>query len=174
MLFVLKSNFYGGAVFFFKKYSIFCFCVLLIACSSSSQPAKVEPIALEVFKSPNCGCCGQWVTHLEEFGLVPTINNQDTLDTIKEKLGVPSNLQSCHTGVSRNGYFFEGHIPAKIITEFLANPPADMIGLTVPGMPAGSPGMEMGGRFNPYSVYWVKKDGSTGVYRKVGLLQDQY
>ena len=73
-------------------------------------------------------------------------------------------MQSCHTGVSADGYFFEGHIPAKFVTAFLANPPENAAGLAVPGMPAGSPGMEMGDRFNPYSVILVKKDGTTEVY----------
>jgi len=75
--------------------------------------------------------------------------------------------QSCHTAVSSHGYVFEGHVPARHIKAFLANPPADAIGLAVPGMPLGSPGMEVGSRFDPYEVLLLKKDGSSEVFARV-------
>ena len=77
------------------------------------------------------------------------------------------NLRSCHTAVSSQGYAFEGHIPARDSHQFLANPPADGIGLTVPAMPVGSPGMEVGDKFMPYRVLLMKKDGSTEVFASV-------
>lgn len=159
---------------FLSKNLIFSVFVTLAACSSSSEPEMRDAIAIEVFKSPTCGCCGKWVAHLEESGFNPAVRNENSLESTKKKLGVPTNLQSCHTGVSANGYFFEGHIPAKLIAEFLANPPENAAGLAVPGMPAGSPGMEMGDRFSPYSVFLVKKDGATEVYAKVNAMEAQY
>lgn len=159
---------------FLSKNLIFFVFFTLAACSSSSEPETRDAIAIEVFKSPTCGCCGKWVAHLEESGFDPAVRNKNSLESIKKKLGVPANLQSCHTGVSANGYFFEGHIPAKLIAEFLASPPENAAGLAVPGMPAGSPGMEMGDRFSPYSVFLVKTDGTTEVYAKVNAMEAQY
>lgn len=149
----------------------------ILACSESSapeSPAVAETISIEVFKSPTCGCCGKWVSHLEEHGFEPTIRNQNSLVAIKKKHNIPENLQSCHTGVTSDGYFFEGHIPAKHIAAFIANPPEGAIGLSVPGMPTGSPGMEMGDRFTPYEVLLVKANGSTEPFAAVTSLEEQY
>lgn len=152
--------------------------VALAACSDSSLPEEnagvSKGLAIEVFKSPTCGCCGKWVSHIQENGFDPTIRNRNSLDAIKKKLNIPRELQSCHTGVTAEGYFFEGHIPAKHITAFLANTPEGAIGLAVPGMPAGSPGMEMGDRFTPYEVLLVKADGSTEPFFAVSSLEEQY
>ncbi len=152
--------------------------VALAACSDSSLPEENANVskgrAIEVFKSPACGCCGKWVSHIQENGFAPTIRNRNSLDTIKKKFNIPSQLQSCHTAVTVEGYFFEGHIPAKYITAFLANPPEGAIGLAVPGMPAGSPGMEMGDRFSPYEVLLVKADGSTEPFAVVTSLEEQF
>ena len=73
-------------------------------------------------------------------------------------------MRSCHTAVTSDGYVFEGHVPAKYIAQFLANPPSEAIGLAVPGMPMGSPGMEYQNKFSPYQVMQINKDGSTAVY----------
>ncbi|WP_269620255.1 DUF411 domain-containing protein [Zhongshania sp. BJYM1] len=149
-------------------------CVLLKAgiVFAESIPAAVS--ALDVFKSPSCGCCGKWVDHLEEHGFTTKVYHPGDLDQKKVALGVPRNLSSCHTGVSENGYFFEGHVPASVVASFLANPPADAAGLAVPGMPVGSPGMEMGGRFTPYSVILVKNDGTTEVFARMESYNDQF
>ena len=133
-----------------------------------------QGIAIEVFKSPTCGCCDKWVSHIEGNGFAPTIRNRNSFDDIKKQFNIPANLQSCHTGVTSDGYFFEGHIPAKYIVAFIANPPEGAIGLAVPGMPAGSPGMEMGDRFPPYEVLLVKADGSTEPFATVSSLEEQY
>ncbi len=152
--------------------------VALAACSDSSLPEEnagvSRGLAIEVFKSPTCGCCGKWVSHIQENGFDPTIRNRNSLDAIKKKLNIPPQLQSCHTGVTADGYFFEGHIPAKHITANLANPPVGAIGLAVPGMPAGSPGMEMGDRFTPYEILLVKADGSTESFAAVSSLEEQF
>lgn len=94
-----------------------------------------------------------------------TLDSQD-LNPIKEKYGISPSHQSCHTGVA-GGYIFEGHIPAPIIQQFLSEKPGNAIGLSVPGMPIGSPGMEMGDRIDDYDVIMIKKDGSSEVYQRI-------
>jgi hypothetical protein len=89
------------------------------------------------------------------------------LNPIKTQYQIAPRYQSCHTAVSSKGYVFEGHVPARHIKAFLANPPADAIGLAVPGMPLGSPGMKLRDRFDPYEVLLLKKDGSSEVFARV-------
>lgn len=98
-----------------------------------------------------------------------TATGQDVADlaVFKQRYGVPNNMRSCHTTVTTDGYVFEGHVPAKYIAQFLANPPSEAIGLAVPGMPMGSPGMEYQNKFSPYQVMQINKDGSTAVYAEV-------
>jgi len=95
------------------------------------------------------------------------IKDHQNLQKVKEQYSIQSKYQSCHTAVSQDGYIFEGHIPSKFIKQFLANPQTDAIGLSVPGMPLGSPGMEVEGRFMPYDVLVLYKDGSSKVFAKV-------
>lgn len=148
--------------------------VFLSACSGSDPTDSDKGIALEVFKSPTCGCCGKWVSHLEKAGFNPTVRNQSSLDNIKKKFNISAELQSCHTAVTAEGFFFEGHIPAKFIQEFLSNPPEGAVGLAVPGMPAGSPGMEMGDRFSAYSIILIKTDGTREIFANVSSAQEQF
>ena len=101
-----------------------------------------------------------------------TVSNY--LLAIKDLYRIANNLRSCHTAVSTQGYVFEGHIPARYIHQSLANPPADAMGLTVPAMPVGSPGMEVGDKFMPYQILLMKKDGSTEVFASVGSMAQQY
>lgn len=139
--------------------------------ASSSAEAETLPPSLRdhltVYKSPSCGCCGEWVEHIEAAGLQSSTEHPEDLSSIKTKLGVPENLRSCHTAVSRQGYVFEGHIPARYIKRFLDNPPSDSIGLTVPGMPVGSPGMEVDDKFMPYQILSLQADGSIAVYANI-------
>lgn len=137
-------------------------------------PSTDSLIALEVFKSPTCGCCAAWIEHIEERGFTAKATHPKDLTALKKKLGIAQNVQSCHTGVSETGYFFEGHIPAHIIKQFLATPPKNAVGLAVPGMPMGSPGMEMGDQFRAYDVMLVNSDGSTEVYASVTNAESQY
>ena len=95
------------------------------------------------------------------------IKDHQNLQKVKEQHSIKPKYQSCHTAVSQDGYVFEGHIPSKFIKQFLANPEADAIGLAVPGMPLGSPGMEVEGRFMPYDVLVLYQDGSSKVYAQV-------
>lgn len=146
------------------------------ACSKQSTAETTQNTAktnrqLVVYKSPTCGCCGEWVDHMTRAGFIATVNNQENLSPIKSKLGIRSDLQSCHTAVV-NDYVFEGHIPADIIQQFLEEAPKDAIGLAVPGMPVGSPGMEMGDRLQAYDVLLLKSDGSTAVYAHIDQLKN--
>jgi len=149
--------------------------VSLSACSESHEPSKstapeapkTTGLTLDVYKSPTCGCCEGWVEHVEAAGFETLLHHPSDLGAIKQQYGIDSSYQSCHTAVSNNGYVFEGHIPADIMQRFLANPPADAIGLAVPGMPMGSPGMEMGDRYDDYVVMLMRKDGSAEVYQQI-------
>lgn len=131
-------------------------------------------ISIDVYKSPTCGCCGKWVTHAEQNGFSPTTHHPEDLNKLKVEHGIAPQYQSCHTAVSQQGYVFEGHIPARYIHEFLAAPPADALGLAVPAMPVGSPGMEVDDRFMPYQVLLLKRDGSVAIFAEVGSLAQQY
>lgn len=103
-----------------------------------------------VHKSPWCGCCAAWVEHLEENGFDVTVREHENMTPIKVEAGVPDELYSCHTA-HIEGYVIEGHVPAADIARLLAERP-DAQGLAVPGMPAGSPGMEVPGFSQPYDV----------------------
>ena len=114
-----------------------------------------------------------WVEHVQQHGLTADVVASDDMAIIKTEHGVPDDMRSCHTTVTEAGYVFEGHIPARFMAQFLANPPADALGLVVPGMPVGSPGMEYQDKFVPYDVMQINKDGSTQVYASVQSLDDQ-
>ena len=129
---------------------------------------------LDVYKDPTCGCCANWIDQMTDRNFQSTIHHPRNLNAIKLEHGFVPELQSCHTAVTAEGYAFEGHVPPKLISQFLANPPANAKGLTVPGMPVGSPGMEMGGRFQAYDVIQLNRDGSTRVYARIRNAADQY
>lgn len=119
---------------------------------------------IEVHKSPTCGCCGKWIEHLEENGFTVTSKDTEDMHSIKVQAGVPGQLASCHTA-QVEGYFLEGHVPAEDVRRLLEEKPAAK-GLTVPGMPVGSPGMEMGSRKDPYQVLLVKNDDTAVVFNQ--------
>jgi hypothetical protein len=127
---------------------------------------RIPLIRLTVYKSPTCGCCRQWVTHAQSVlsGYDIKTHDLDDLSEIKARLGIPGSLQSCHTAIT-GPYVFEGHVPADLIKRFLGERPK-ALGLAVPGMPVGSPGMEMGSRKEPYDVLLFDKAGKTRVYAK--------
>ena len=126
--------------------------------------AEAPTFAIEVWKSATCRCCGNWVKHLEANGFIVAVNNAepDALTRLKEQAGLSKKLSSCHTA-KIGGYVVEGHVPATDIKRLIAEKP-EGLGLTVPGMPVGSPGMEQGAEFEPYDVLLLKKDGSTEVF----------
>ena len=118
---------------------------------------------VEVYKTASCGCCKQWVKHLEENGF--TVKTRDVANPgdYRARFGIADQFGSCHTARVQ-GYAVEGHVPASDIKRMLATRPA-AAGLAVPGMPMGSPGME-GAHSDPYEVLLVKKDGSASVYKR--------
>ncbi len=105
---------------------------------------------ITVYKSPACGCCRQWIRHLQDNGFTVLAVDSDDMTAIKKEYEVPEELRSCHTA-RIDGYTIEGHVPAQDIIALLENGP-DAAGLSVPGMPIGSPGMEMGARVDAYDV----------------------
>ena len=117
-----------------------------------------------VYKSPYCGCCTNWVSYLRENGYSVAENKVNDVSLYKEKYGVSKQLSSCHTATV-GGYVIEGHVPVSDIERLLKEKP-DIRGLTVPGMPIGSPGMEQGERRDPFNVYAIKKDGSIYKYSR--------
>jgi hypothetical protein len=127
-----------------------------------TTPENLQPL-VEVYKTASCGCCRAWVEHMQTHGFPVKVRNLEDLGPIKERVGVPYGLGSCHTA-EVGGYFIEGHVPANEVQRLLTEKPKAK-GLVVPGMPAGSPGMEQeDGRTEPYQVLLVHEDGSTSVY----------
>lgn len=117
---------------------------------------------VEVFKNPSCGCCGAWVDHLKAAGFDVKVTLVDDTSVARKKYGLPDKFGSCHTAVV-GGYAVEGHVPAADVKKLLAMKPV-AVGIAVPGMPAGSPGMEMGSRKDPYQVLLVDKQGRERVF----------
>ncbi len=123
------------------------FLLSLAACSSAAQAATYT-----MFKDPNCGCCDHWADHVrEDLATDVAVNQSSDMATVKDERGVPAQLRSCHTMIV-DGYVIEGHVPAADIARLLAERLEGVRGLAVPGMPIGSPGMEMGDRTQPYQV----------------------
>lgn len=135
------------------------------AATASSQNESL-PVML-VHKNASCGCCGAWVDQMRAAGFSVDVRDVDDLDPVKSRVGIPAAKGSCHTA-EVGGYFVEGHVPALDIKRLLAEKP-DAKGLVVPGMPAGSPGMEMpDARVQPYVVELVNRDGSTSDFAHHG------
>jgi len=157
-----------------KKILVVLTALLMAACGEQEpaqpetrEPAKAQQHAsaddkvgsklLEVYKSPTCGCCGDWVDHMKENGYTVEVHDTDNMQAIKEKAGILPGGGSCHTAFI-DGYVIEGHVPASDVDRLLAERPEGK-GLTVPGMPVGSPGMEMGDRVDTYDVLLFDEDG---------------
>ncbi len=122
---------------------------------------KAEAADIMVYKSPTCGCCNGWVKHLRESGFNVKTEDRRDVSRIKHSYGVVPRLASCHTAVV-DGYVVEGHVPAEDIRRLLKERPA-VVGITAPGMPMGSPGME-GPRKDRYQVLTIDKDGKKAVF----------
>ncbi len=146
--------------------SIFFISMIAIFCISQNKAFADEAIfykslpEITVYKTPTCGCCGKWVSHLESNGFKVNAINQNDLSSLKAQLGIAPNLQACHTAKIGN-YFVEGHVPASDIKKMLITKP-NIQGITVPGMPMGSPGME-GTRKDNYDVLAINKDKSVTI-----------
>jgi hypothetical protein len=126
------------------------------------SPFSSEPVEITVYRSPSCSCCGIWLEHIKKHNFVVTDIKTEDVNVIKKQSGVGPQLASCHTALV-DGYVIEGHVPAADIRKLLAEKP-NVIGLSVPGMPQGTPGMEMSGNKQPFSVISFDKDGNQKNY----------
>ncbi|HJT70841.1 MAG TPA: DUF411 domain-containing protein [Terriglobales bacterium] len=131
--------------------------------SATAALSQASAPLVTVFKTSTCGCCGKWVEHLKANGFDVKVQDVNDATAYARQYHVPLNLESCHTALV-NGYVIEGHVPAKEIKRLLAEHPKSL-GLAVPGMPAGSPGME-GARSESYSVFLFDQNGAASVYAR--------
>jgi hypothetical protein len=125
--------------------------------------ASGELPRITVYKSPTCGCCSAWEDHLRRFGFAVESIEREDMVPVKLQNQVPGHLSSCHTAIV-DGYVIEGHVPADLIERLVTQKPA-VLGLTVPGMPMGSPGME-GPYKDPYDVLTFDRDGATTLFAR--------
>ena len=130
----------------------------LLALRPAVSAGAPKPTVITVYKDPSCGCCTTWVSHLQANGFAPDVHDRTDMDALKNGLGIPTALRSCHTAVVGK-YMIEGHVK-----RLLSARPAGTFGLAVPGMPVGSPGMEMGTRSDRYDVIAFGAGGSTRVF----------
>jgi hypothetical protein len=141
--------------------------VVLIGAVATLVGQQPQKPAVDVYKSATCGCCSKWVEHLQANGFTVRTTNREDLADLTAKHRVPRRVQSCHMGIV-NGYVVEGHVPAADVQRLLKERPA-IVGLAVPGMPIGSPGMERPGRkAQPFDVLAFDKDGQTRVFASHG------
>jgi hypothetical protein len=131
---------------------------------AAPAPVPEKPVEITVYRSPTCGCCGKWLEHMKKNGFTVKDIKTEEMDKIKQQYGVPKNLQSCHTGVVE-GYVIEGHVPAADVRDLLKKHP-DAAGLSVPGMTVGTPGMEMGGKKDPFDVVEFDKQGHARTFHE--------
>jgi hypothetical protein len=137
-----------------------------VALGALGLPSLLRGLAgtpMMVYKDPNCGCCHNWVEIMRTSGFDVSVRDTSAMDAIKTRHRVPGALVSCHTALVA-GYVVEGHVPADVIRKLLADKPR-VLGIAVPGMPAGSPGME-GPRKDPYQVLTFDAAGKTTVYAR--------
>lgn len=134
------------------------------ACSNAD--AAGTETEMTVYATPTCGCCGGWVDHMRENGFTVRVVYQDDLSDVRERHRLPAELVSCHMGVVQ-GFAVEGHVPASVVHRLLAERP-EVLGIAAPGMPAGSPGMEMPDGFvQPYDVISYDAGGRLRVFQSI-------
>lgn len=149
------------------------FVVLSIGAVIALQSLRPAPVAVAtapdtvvVYKTPTCSCCSKWIKHLKQAGFTVEAHNEAQMSAVRTRLGVPQVLASCHTATV-NGYVIEGHVPAEDIRQLLAQRPGAM-GIAVPGMPVGAPGMEVGDRVEAYQTLLFDAQGQTSVFSQHG------
>ena len=129
--------------------------------------ATSAPTPLTVYKDPSCGCCTKWVTHMREKGFAPKVSDRSDMDALKDSMGIPVALRSCHTAIAGK-YLIEGHVPAADVKRLLRLATPGVVGLAAPGMPSGSPGMEGPGTADRYSVIAFTLNGTASVFAHHG------
>ncbi|MEO0759496.1 MAG: DUF411 domain-containing protein [Cyanobacteria bacterium J06648_16] len=155
-----------------RSLSLLAFSVLSILVVGCSQPDRATlPNAADliaaagevtVFRSPTCGCCGQWAEHLQAAGFQIKDELTEDMDAVKAQYNIPDGFSACHTAIVGD-YVVEGHIPVEDVIRLLAEKP-DIAGIAVPGMPIGSPGMESGNYVEPYTVFSYTETGETAAF----------
>ncbi len=141
--------------------------LVLPAWTNSAAARSAEGPLVEVWKSPSCGCCGDWIRHMQANGFRIKVNEVDNAALVRRRVGFDDKFGSCHTAMV-GSYALEGHVPAREVRRLLTEKPRGVVGIAVPGMPIGSPGMDgpaYGGQKAPYDVVLVKRDGSAVVYQ---------
>lgn len=138
---------------------------LAVGAGSAACAQTPPPRSLAVYKTPTCPCCDGWIAHMRQAGFVATVTIMNDLRPLRVSHGLPDALASCHTGLI-GGYLVEGHVPAADVVRLLAERP-DAVGLAVPAMPLGSPGMETPqGHREPYDTLLVLRTGGTRVFSR--------
>lgn len=133
--------------------------------SSTNEPDAGAPKAMTVYRDPSCGCCEAWASIAEQNGYQVTLLDDPNMAAVKQRLGVPPELSSCHTALVGE-YVVEGHVPLDQVARMLRERPSGMRGIAVPGMPIGSPGMEVpDGSKEPFQVVAFYKNGRTEIFR---------
>ena len=130
-----------------------------------ARTPAIDPMAVEVWKDASCGCCGDWIDHMQQNGFTVTAHDVGN-NAVRKRLGLAEKFGSCHTALV-GGYVVEGHVPADDVKRLLKEKP-QALGVAVPGMPVGSPGMDgpvYGGRRDPYDTVLVLRDGSSRVFQ---------
>jgi len=146
---------------------LFISSVAALGVAGTARAQTSGPRALAVYKSPTCGCCDGWIAHMRQAGFTVAVHVVGDPGTVRRARGLPDTLASCHTGVI-DGYAIEGHVPASDVVRLLAERP-EAVGLALPGMPMGSPGMEApGGRKQPSDTLLVLRSGQTRVFGRHG------
>jgi len=143
---------------------VFLLGMLALGATSLPAAATLRATALQVWKDPHCGCCNDWIAHMEKNGFRASVADEGN-DAARARLGVAQKFASCHTALVQ-GYVIEGHVPVADILRLLKEKPR-ALGLAVPGMPIGSPGMDgpaYGGRRDAYQVLLIQKDGSAEIF----------
>ena len=146
------------------KFLVFLLTAVFFTGPTSMTLANEDNLTLTVHKTPFCGCCKKWIKHAREAGINLIEKDHQNLNAIKREYKINPKHQSCHTSISKDGYIFEGHIHADVIKKYLENPSENSKGLSVPGMPIGSPGMEMDGRLDDYVVLTMFEDNKDEIF----------
>lgn len=146
-----------------RRFQAFTAAALLLAGAATltAWRAAPPPPAMKVVKSPTCGCCEKWVDYMKKEGFAVTVEDKAEFTALKRANGVTAELQSCHTAFV-GGYVIEGHVPADLVKKLLAEKPAGVKGLSAPGMPPSSPGMDMG--HEKYTIYSFDAQGHSKPY----------
>jgi hypothetical protein len=133
---------------------------------SACSDASASETEMTVYATPTCGCCGAWIEHMRENGFAVEVVYRDDLSSVRAEHKLPRELTSCHLGVV-DGFAVEGHVPAQVVRRLLRERP-EVLGIAAPGMPAGSPGMELpDGSRTSYEVFTYDETGPVGVFEFV-------